>query len=319
VEAPPDPTGVPPPRPARKSALGFFAATLLLYALPGAGAQSLRPALGLAWSEVFAFLLPAAAAAAGSNLRPGPFLLLSRRPTGAQVALGLACGAAGFPAATGLMALTASLLPASWVEAFDITHLFRGPPGARMAIAAAAAVLAPLCEEAAFRGYVQSALLTRFGPAAAIASSALLFAAMHLDPVRFPAVLALGLLFGWLAWRAGSLWPAVAAHAANNGIAAALALGGVAEAGAERPDPRAALAMLAVGALVLAPAALAYRSATPKPPPPAEAMALRDPSDPSVRFRFRRVPQPYLAAVALGFALLLALAALGPAGGAAAG
>jgi len=313
VDPPPDPIGAPPsPAPARKSALGFFAATLLLHALPGAGAQSLRPALGLAWSEIFAFLLPAAAAAAGGNLRPGPFLLLSRRPTAAQVVLGLACGATGFVAATGLMALTASLLPESWVEAFDVTHLFQGPPGSRVALAAAAAVLAPLCEEAAFRGYVQSALRTRLGPAAAIAGSALLFAAMHLDPVRFPAVLALGLLFGWLAWRAGSLWPAVAAHAANNGIAAALALGGVAEAGAEGPDRRAALAMLGVGAMLLLPVALAYRSATPSPPPPGETIVRRDPSDPSIRFRMGRVPQAYLAAVALGLALLLAIAALGP-------
>lgn len=313
MEEPTDPTGaLPPPAPARKSALGFFAATLLLHAFPGAGAQALRPGLGLAWSEVFAFLLPAAAAAAGGNLRPGPFLLLSRRPTLAQVVLGLACGATGFVAATGLMALTASLLPESWVEAFDITHLFQGPPGSRMAIAASAAVLAPLCEEAAFRGYVQSALLTRLGPAAAIAGSALLFAAMHLDPVRFPAVLALGLLFGWLAWRAGSLWPAVVAHAANNGIAAALALGGVAEAGAEGPDRRAALAMLGAGAMLLLPVALAYRSVTPRPPPPGEAIVRRDPSDPSIRFRLGRVPQAYLAATALGLALLLAIAALGP-------
>jgi hypothetical protein len=311
VKAPIDPTGTPP-APARKSALGFFAATLVLHALPGASLQALRPALGLAWSEVFAFLLPAAAAAAGGNLNAGRFLLLSRRPTAAQLALGLACGATGFVAATGLMALTASLLPESWVEAFDLTHLFQGPPGERLVLAATASLLAPLCEEAAFRGYVQSALLTRRGPAAAIGGSAFLFAAMHLDPVRFPAVLALGLLFGWLAWRAGSLWPAVAAHAANNGIAAALTLAGAAGAGAEQPDRRAALAMLGLGALLLLPTALAYRGATPGPPPPGEAIALRDPSDPTIRFRLGRVPQAYLAATALGLALLLAIAALGP-------
>ncbi len=311
MEAPIDPTGTPPAT-ARKSALGFFAATLVLHALPGASLQALRPALGLAWSEVFAFLLPAAAAAAGGNLKAGRFLLLSRRPTAAQLGLGLACGATGFVAATGLMALTASLLPESWVQAFDLTHLFQGTPAERLGIAAAASLLAPLCEEAAFRGYVQSALLTRRGPAAAIGGSAFLFAAMHLDPVRFPAVLALGLLFGWLAWRAGSLWPAVAAHAANNGIAAALTMAGAAGARAEQPDRRAALAMLGLGALILLPTVLAYRGATPRPPPPEEAIALRDPSDPTTRFRLGRVPQVYLAATALGLALLLAIATLGP-------
>jgi hypothetical protein len=209
------------------------------------------------------------------------------------------------------MGVTTLVLPPEWVRAFDLSRLFQGPPRERAVMALLASLLAPPCEEAAFRGYLQGALLTRHRPRAAIALSAALFAAMHLDPVRFPAVLVLGLLFGWLAWRAGSVWPAVAAHAANNSIASALATAGPAEGDLAGPGLALALAMLAAGAAALAPLAAAYRAATLAPPPPGAALVLRNPADPSLRFRWERVPPGYLAAGLVGVALLLALAGLG--------
>jgi membrane protease YdiL (CAAX protease family) len=299
-----------PPAQARpgKGVLGFFAVVMLLYALPGAGAQSLSAPLGLAWTQLFVFLLPAWAAAAGSNLRPRDFLLLERRPTAGQVVLGLLCGAAAFPVANGLMALSSAALPESWVREFDLSRLFQGPILEKAGIALAASLLAPLCEEAAFRGYVQGALLTRRRPGAAIALSALLFALMHLDPVRFPAVLALGAFFGWLAWRAGSLWPAVAAHAANNGISSAIVLSAEIEPVPAAPEVHQALFLAAAGAGVLAVFAALYRRATPAPPA-SEALGVRlDPADPSVRFRWFKVPPSLLALGALGLALLLGMA-----------
>ncbi len=270
------------------------------------------PAVTLGWTETFAFLLPAAAAAAGSNLDAGSFLLLSRRPTRRQVALGALVGAAAFLAAGALLSLASLLFPASWVRAFDLTPLFEGPPLERAALAAIASLVAPFCEEAAFRGYVQSALMARTRPGVAIALSALLFATMHLDPVRFVPVLALGALFGWLAWRAGSLWPAVAAHATNNVVSSILAVSGVADPGDVRPDPRAALATLGVGAIALVPVVLAYRAATPSPPPPGEAVRLRDPADRSLRFEWHRLPTGLLLAAVAGAALLAATTFLAP-------
>ncbi len=315
--APLEPPGVPPApggdqraaqaRPG-KGALGFFAAVMLLYLVPGAGAQSLSAPLGLAWTQVFVFLLPAWAAAAGSNLRPRDFLLLSRRPVAGQVVLGLLCGAAAFPVANGLMALSSTLLPEPWVREFDLSRLFQGPPGERLGIALLASLLAPLCEEAAFRGYLQGALLTRRRPAAAVGLGALLFAVMHLDPVRFPAVLVLGALFGWLAWRSGSLWPAVAAHAAHNGLGSALVLAAEVEPVPAAPEVRQALLLAASGALVLAFLAALYRRATPTPPAPEALLNRLDPADPSVRFRWFKVPPSLLALGALGLALLLGLA-----------
>ncbi|HEY6104481.1 MAG TPA: type II CAAX endopeptidase family protein [Anaeromyxobacteraceae bacterium] len=306
--APAEPEGDPRPRPG-KGVLGFFAVVVLLYALPGAGAQSLSAPLGLAWTQLFVFLLPAWAAAAGSNLRPRDFLLLERRPTAGQVVLGLLCGAAAFPVANGLMALSSAALPESWVREFDLSRLFQCPPLERAGIALAASLLAPLCEEAAFRGYVQGALLTRRRPGAAMVLSALLFALMHLDPVRFPAVLALGAFFGWLAWRAGSLWPAVAAHAANNGIGSAIMLATEAEPVPAAPEVHQALFLAAAGAGVLAVFAALYRLATPAPPTSAAPLVRLDPADPSVRFRWFKVPPSLLGLGALGLALLLGMAA----------
>jgi uncharacterized protein len=308
VEISPTRTPAPPSSaPRRKSAFGFFGVVLALHALLGLGAQALSPVLGLAWSEVFAFALPAGAATAGANLRPRSFLLLQRRPTARLLVLGFLCGATGFFLAGAVMALASLMMPESWVQASDLTRLFQGPPLERAAVAAIASALAPLCEEAAFRGYLLSALRTRHGPRGAIAWSSLLFAAMHLSPVRFPSVLVLGLLFGWLAWRSGSLWPAVIAHATNNGIASALALAGADDG--SRPDARAAALMLAVAAAALFGLCAAYRAATPAPPVAQEAMVREDPADPSVRFRLDRLPPGYRAAAALGVALLLGIAA----------
>jgi len=285
---------------------GPFAASFLLYLVPGVLAQQANPAAGLAWTEIFAFLVPAAAAAAGSNLRPGSFLRLSRAPTAAQAVLGLLLGAAAFVPAGSLHGLLSTLFPEAWVRAFDLTRLFGGPPWRRLTLATLAALLAPLCEEAAFRGYLQGALLTRLAPGRAIALSALLFAAMHLDPVRFLPVLGLGILYEWITWRSGSLWPAVAAHAANNGIASFLTL---ASSGStpEPIDVKSAAAALALGGAALALLAAAYRRATPRPPPPAEALLLRIPGDPSTAFRWNRLSPAFGLLAMVGMGALLAI------------
>ncbi len=279
---------------------------LVALVLPDLVAQGSNRTVGLAWSELFTMLLPAVAVTVGSNLRAGPYLGLGR-PRPLPIALGALLGAAGFVAATGVMGLWALALPRRVLEWFpDIGRIFEGSPLSRAALAAVAALLAPLCEEVAFRGYLQRTLLRAVGPASAIALAAVLFAARHLDPVRFPALALLGALFGWLAWRGGSLWPAIAGHAANNAIAvaAALALGRASEAA--RPGLREALVPLLVGILLMAGLAAAFRAATP-PPSQDEALPRRNPDDPSTRFRMRLVPGPLLALATAGLAALVTL------------
>ncbi len=301
VEPHPDASPVPPAPSGGKSALAFFAVVAALY-LPGAIAQTAQREAGLAWTEVFAFLVPALVATAGSNLRADAWLRL--RPTGpVPIAVGALVGAAGYLVAGAVVTLTQQVVPERWVQVFDPGRLFHGPLWERALFAAIAVVLAPPCEEIAFRGYVQSALLLRHRPAGAIVGAALLFAALHLNPVLFPALLLLGIVFGWLTWRAGSLWPAVAAHAVNNGITSALVL--TVGAPKQEPVPPAAIAAsLALGSAALSLLLLAYRAATPRSPP-AGVLALRDPADPSIRFSPARVG-PRLKAFAYAGAVLLA-------------
>ncbi len=84
----------------------------------------------------------------------------------------------------------------------------------------AVGLLAPLAEEIVFRGAILRALLhTRWSPLAAIAVSALLFGAAHLNPAQFPHAFVIGMLLGWMYWRTGSILPGVAYHWANNSIA----------------------------------------------------------------------------------------------------
>jgi ABC-2 type transport system permease protein/sodium transport system permease protein len=83
-------------------------------------------------------------------------------------------------------------------------------------------VLPPMCEELAFRGYLQSALLRRLRPHWAILVSALLFGLFHivlanmLVPERFFSSALMGLVLGWLCYRTGSLFPGMLLHAIHN-------------------------------------------------------------------------------------------------------
>jgi CAAX protease family protein len=309
----PLPDRAPPPSlPARKSALAFFGVLLALW-FPGALAQSVTLPWGLAWTELFVFLLSALVAAAGSNLRPGPYLRLGpARP--AALAVGALAGAAGYLFAGSILSLTQRLLPQRIFEAFDPARLFEGPRSERLALAAVATLLAPACEEIAFRGYVQTTLALRRGPAAAVLGAALLFALLHMNPVLFPALVVLGAVFGWLTWRAGSIWPAVVAHAVNNGITSSLVLAGPIAPSEPPPLSAVAAAMTLGGGALLALAAV-YRAVTPEPAPIAGALVLRDGADASTRFSPARVPSGLVVATFAGAALLAALLAAGPVAG----
>ena len=84
------------------------------------------------------------------------------------------------------------------------------------------AVMPGVGEELLFRGYLQTRLLARLPSGAAIAISSLIFAAAHMDPIHVVAVLPLGIWFGTVAWRTGSVIPAILCHVVNNGSAIVL-------------------------------------------------------------------------------------------------
>ena len=315
------PDTLPPPvappgeaAPPRHAASLFVALVLPLYAVLGGLAQAASPFLGLAASQLVLLVLPAILAPLGCGYRARDALLLVRRPPASAVALGVAIGVSAFFAAGALMSLTSLAFPARWVEGFDLPRkILDLPARERIGMWIAAATLAPLCEEVCFRGWVLTALRTRRGTGASLALSGLLFAVVHLDPIRFAAVFALGTLYAWLAWRAGSLWPAVAAHVANNALGAALAaFGGEGDLTAARGHVlqvvASSSAVLAICGGVVSGLAVAYRRATPEPPAVETALVPRDPAAPPSRFRWPRVPRAWRVSFLCGVAVLWAIA-----------
>lgn len=84
-------------------------------------------------------------------------------------------------------------------------------------------VVAPVVEEVFFRGFLFRALAQRLGFWVAAAASAALFSVAHLDAALAGPAFLSGIVFAWVYWRAGSLWPAVLAHTSQNAIAFGLA------------------------------------------------------------------------------------------------
>ena len=89
-------------------------------------------------------------------------------------------------------------------------------------IAAGLIVIAPAAEELLFRGVLLRGLTRHIGRLAAIWTSAALFAAVHFQLVQFPALLAVGLVLGWLADRTNGLGAPMWAHAGFNATTVAL-------------------------------------------------------------------------------------------------
>ncbi|MFT4513871.1 MAG: membrane protease YdiL (CAAX protease family) [Planctomycetota bacterium] len=82
-------------------------------------------------------------------------------------------------------------------------------------------VLAPICEEIVFRGYLFSALSTRLPMWATQLVTAMLFGLVH-GPGHALPIAVLSLLFGYLRQRYRSVWPSMLAHVVHNGVTLAL-------------------------------------------------------------------------------------------------
>lgn len=81
------------------------------------------------------------------------------------------------------------------------------------------AIAAPIIEELFFRGLLLRAIEKRSGPTWALGVSSLVFGAVHLQLLQFPALTLIGLVLGWLTLRYGRLGPAIWAHIAFNAVA----------------------------------------------------------------------------------------------------
>ena len=92
-------------------------------------------------------------------------------------------------------------------------------------------MLGPVAEEILFRKIVLYSLLgsrmLKKKAIWAILISSLIFAILHISPEKFLYTFIFGLLYAWLAYRTGSLWPSIILHIIRNtfiGIIIALSI-----------------------------------------------------------------------------------------------
>jgi membrane protease YdiL (CAAX protease family) len=141
---------------------------------------------------------------------------------------------AGYPVVVQIALVTHFLLPMPRILE-EVFNELLGIQDQAFAALVLLTVIAPLVEEFICRGWLMPALLVRWRPSRAIALSALVFGVMHLNPWQFFYALYLGAWLAWVYARTRSVWPCVAGHAVNNGLAWVMTI--VAPEGAESGEP----------------------------------------------------------------------------------
>ena len=101
----------------------------------------------------------------------------------------------------------------------DILPLFGEGFAGLLGALLVAAIVAPVAEELFFRGFLYAGLRDRWGPAAGVAVSSLLFGMVHLTPGVMVPIALMGAMFAWLYEATDSLWPPILLHAMYNGLA----------------------------------------------------------------------------------------------------
>ncbi len=102
-------------------------------------------------------------------------------------------------------------MPAYLKQALET--LTKGPISASLL---SVSIMAPLFEEWLCRGLVLRGLLKKMKPEWAIVTSAAFFAVLHMNPWQAIAAFVLGLLFGFVYYRTGSLKLTMLMHCVNN-------------------------------------------------------------------------------------------------------
>ncbi len=112
------------------------------------------------------------------------------------------------------------LFDSAWVDKLDesareVTALADNAWGI-VALGVLLVVGAPLVEEIIYRAVLVGALRRRLSVRGSVVIGGLIFGAIHIQPLQFPALALFGMLLGVIAYRSGSLWPAVACHMGFN-------------------------------------------------------------------------------------------------------
>lgn len=188
----------------------LFLVTLELVVIIGAPLQLWNLYAGLALTEFVLILGPAVAFVLWRGL-PVVEALRLRPISGALVGLSVCVGIGGNGLVVGLLELLKPLLG----ESPSMEALMPKSLGELGLVLFAGAIGAGVCEEALFRAVIQG-VLTRSGRWRGIIITAVLFGVFHLNPWQFVAGLVLGIAFGFMVERTGSLLPAILAHTFAN-------------------------------------------------------------------------------------------------------
>jgi membrane protease YdiL (CAAX protease family) len=231
----------PPPWPAWTGPVAFLAALAVAF-LGGAVVTGIAAAAGAKvstddlppWLTVVATLIQDAAFV----LMPLLFARMVARPRAWQFGLRPTrlAPAVGWVAAAWIASVLVAALWSRIVETPPRDTLGglldpSRPVGVLIVLGLMVGVVAPVAEEVFFRGFFFRAVSNRLGLAWGALVSGLLFGVIHglgtTAWVLIPVLCVLGVLLCLLYWRTGSLYPCIALHALNNGLAfgAALDLG----------------------------------------------------------------------------------------------
>lgn len=243
--------------------------TVMLYIVGGV-LQILNLPLGLMASSLLVFGAAGLYFPTALNLRPLRFTGLDRA-NGPAIALGVLLGLVNLPLANFLVGWLSQFVSEENLEAARLVSrlVLQADSTTRILIVLGASVAAPLGEELFFRGWLQTALSRRMSAAASVLISAVIFSAIHGLVLNALPLVELAVLFGLLRLWTGSLWPAIAMHAAHNFASLAVLL--------VAPDPAlvldapldlASFAPMAAGSFVLTLVTLWFVKRLPREPEP---------------------------------------------------
>lgn len=100
----------------------------------------------------------------------------------------------------------------------EIIQAYLTGPGTVWIILFHVALVPAICEEVMYRGFLLNILKRGWGIVAAIIVSGFVFGLYHIRFTQLIPLSGLGMLLGYIAWKADSIFPAMAAHFTNNAI-----------------------------------------------------------------------------------------------------
>ncbi len=129
---------------------------------------------------------------------------------------GLLSGAVLAPALYLAVTVAMMALPEAWLDSY--AEASSGVSGGGVIGIVAVVLVAPVVEEFIFRGLIMTRLAQAMPGWLAAALSAAIFGLCHGHPVWFAYTFVLGVLFGLMDLRLGSIWPSILAHMVFNGV-----------------------------------------------------------------------------------------------------